>query len=267
MVAKFGDGKRKGTALELLSDVDHKLPTVSESALEAIGRIEMLFRAAPTIATSDAVKLRAVHRAIEQKAPFHHPRNSINDAMLIEIYSEEVAKGTGNRFIFVTHNKRDFSDVNEKHPHPDISAAFSRIKSLYFITLAEALRRIAPELVTDVMMEEEWIEQPRALSEILNAMDLLFHQVWYNRHQNTRYDIETGKTKIVEKETFPVKDHARRPIQRDVWEGALKSAARVEREYGLENLGPWTDFEWGMVNGKLSALRWVLGDDWDTLDT
>ena len=49
--------------------------------------------------------------------------------------------------------------------------------------------------------------------------------------------------------------------------GALKAARSVERRYGQKNLGPWDDFEWGMINGKLSALRWVLGDEWDMLDT
>ena len=43
--------------------------------------------------------------------------------------------------------------------------------------------------------------------------------------------------------------------------------ARVIAEYGIEKLGPYTDFEWGMLNGKMSALRWVLGDEWDFLDT
>lgn len=41
---------------------------------------------------------------------------------------------------------------------------------------------------------------------------------------------------------------------------------KVEERYGVYNLGPYSDFEWGMIDGKLSALRWVLGDEWDFLD-
>jgi hypothetical protein len=40
----------------------------------------------------------------------------------------------------------------------------------------------------------------------------------------------------------------------------------MEKKYGKRNLLV-DDFGWGMFNGKLSALRWVLGDDWDMLDT
>lgn len=45
------------------------------------------------------------------------------------------------------------------------------------------------------------------------------------------------------------------------------SLAAPEQPSWKRQLGPWTDFEWGMLSGKLSAIRWVLGDDWDMLDT
>lgn len=48
---------------------------------------------------------------------------------------------------------------------------------------------------------------------------------------------------------------------------AERAADSIRRELGPETLGPYTDFEWGEVNGKLSALRWVLGEDWDSLDS
>jgi hypothetical protein len=270
MVDQLGDTKQKRLVLEHLDDVDYKLPRLGESAVESIARVEKLLAAVAAVETSDGAKLRAAERAIAKKAPFHTQRNSMADAILMEVYGEMIAvKNPGVRFAFVTHNTKDFShsNVDNRLPHPDFADYFSKRKSLYLISLSEALRRVKPTLVSDLMLEHEWTQDPRGLTEIQEAMDLLFHQVWYNRHQVAREKIERGITKIVEQETFPVKDHLRRPIQRNVWEMAQKAAKKVEKQYGRENLGPWDDFEWGMVNGKLSALRWVLGEEWDMLDT
>ena len=52
-----------------------------------------------------------------------------------------------------------------------------------------------------------------------------------------------------------------------VWQSALKAAKKTEAEVVRDFLGPWDDFEWGKINGKLSAIRWVLGDERDMLDT
>ena len=185
------------------------------------------------------------------------------DAIIIETYGQCVQNQDfrGHRLALVTHNKDDFSDPtgSDKTPHPDFASYFSKRKSLYFISLAEAIQKLNPELVSDLMLEQEWNQEPRPLSEILDALHELLEKRWYQHHKQLEHDIKSGKIKIVEKETFPVKDHRTRPVQRDVWEGACKSAVRVERKYGKKNLGAWDDYEYGMVNGKVSALRWALG--------
>jgi hypothetical protein len=185
---KFGDPRKKSTVLSQLNDVDYRLPTLGSAAVNTVGRIKKLFEDTAVVEISDSVKLRAAQRAIDKRAPFHRQRNGIDDAVLIEIYADAVtAKAApGRRFAFVTHNIKDFShpDANNKLPHPDIAASFSRVRSLYFITLGEALRRVRPEQFADLMIEQEWIEEPRRLPEILSSIDELTTRVWYNRHKN-----------------------------------------------------------------------------------
>jgi len=266
-----GDKRRTRAVLRHLDDVNQKLPLVGGTVSNVLDQIERMLEATPLLEPSDAAKLKAAQRAVDKRAPFHRDRNSMADALLIEMYSEYIRANTaaGQRFAFVTHNKNDFSLVNGNHklPHPDLADRFSRIKSRYFINLPELLHRIDPTLVSDVMLEQSWTQEPRGLTEILEAEDLFSSQVWYDRHSGMASRVKEGSTKIVDKETYPRPRGGPDTIQRDIWQAALKAAKRTERRYGKKNLGPWTDFEWGMINGKLSALRWALGDEWDMLDT
>jgi hypothetical protein len=167
LVDKVGDPKRKRLVLEHLNDTDHRLPTLGDSAIESVARIEALFKTATVLEIPDGAKLRAAQRALDGRAPFHRQKNSMNDALLIEMYADAAGNpaARGDRFAFVTHNTKDFSatNTNNKLPHPDIAGYFSKIKSLYFTSLGEALRRLAPTLVTDMMIEDEWAQEPRRL--------------------------------------------------------------------------------------------------------
>jgi hypothetical protein len=91
----------------------------------------------------------------------------------------------------------------------------------------------------------------RTKQEVRGEIDKLCNQVWYNRHLNLKISLEGGV------ET----------VDPEIWKQALQAAEDVRAKYLASELGPWTDFEWGMINGKLSALRWVLGGVWDDLDT
>jgi hypothetical protein len=259
---------RKKTLIEELEQVDHQLVNLRDQAVEMAERIERLLAAGELREITDAIKLRASDRGIEKRAPFHRQRNGMNDAILVETYADMVAeKKEAQHLAFVTHNVRDFSDPtgNQRVPHPDIAQLFTSTHCRYFITLGEALRCIRPEQYADLVIEQEWLDRPRRrIAEIVTAEHEFFEKVWYNRHILFRKKVERGQIAIVKKETLPFKDRSR-SVPRDIWEEALRAAEKIEKRYGSENLGPWSNFEWGMINGKLSALRWVLGDEWDML--
>jgi hypothetical protein len=266
------DPRRRRALLAQLDDLNHKIPLIGGAAEGVLERTGKLLQQATIVEISDAAKLRAADRALNRKAPCHREsKNSIADAIVIEAYFEAVEAGkAGERFAFVTHNKKDFSILNgnQKVPHPDLAPRFSRIKSMYFINLAELLRRIDPSTVTELIWEQMWQQEPRSLSEMLAAHEVLWRQVWYNRHKNREWMVQQGKIKMVPRDVWEKgKRNNQSQIVDEIWKGALRAARRTERELGKGKIGPWTDFEWGMINGKLSAIRWVLGDDWDMLDT
>lgn len=52
----------------------------------------------------------------------------------------------------------------------------------------------------------------------------------------------------------------------EIEEGRLKALEKVEKEYP-EVLDGFSEWECGYWNGILGAMRWVMGEDKDMLDT
>lgn len=187
MLTKLGEEKAKAEAIKQLNEIDQQSVNYRDAASEGVKRIEALFERSTQVRTSPDIKLAAADRAIKNKAPFHRQRNSMNDAILIEIFGY-MQKGRGGHYVFVTHNIKDFSHigVDEQKPHPETK-------------LGDALNKFRPN------------ERAR-----------------------------------------------QRPCGTSNSSSHLGSSREVRTSGGNQ---VWSYRAW------MSALRWVVGDDWDMLDT
>jgi hypothetical protein len=117
------------------------------------------------------------------------------------------------------------------------------------------LERMSKRKMT-LLRKHDLTEAPlRSVRTILKAEEEFFDRIWYDRKLVLIANIKGG----IEKRSTP-----------DIEKGMRAAMKKVEEKYGGKKaLRKYykDDFEWGMLNGKLSALRWVLGDDWDMLDT
>jgi hypothetical protein len=157
----------------------------------------------------------------------------------------------------VTSNSDDFSTPqgDKREPHPDLAGIFGEGSSygLGVDGLRKILAEHLGEELEELFAETDFVEEPRRLDEIQEAESELFDRIWYQRSINRLARLEDAG-------------------DQDAVNGLLAVAGppmrKVEDRYGgPTELGPYDDFEWGMLNGKMSALRWVLGAEWDFLDT
>lgn len=255
-VTPFGDEHRRA-----LDELSHNVPLIGAMTTRNFDDVEKLLRAAELREPTDSERQGAVQRALDKTAPFHRSKNSIADALIIESYASalEEADRDSNPHAFVTTNSDDFSTSNgdQRIPHPDLAGLFDKPGSTYGLGV-DGLDGILIDHFGDDWMQElyddfDFQEDPRRLDEILEAEQEYFDRVWYHRSLMHDYRLEDDG------DIQGLAEHQK---------VAGPGRARVEAKFaGQDKLGPYTDFELGMLNGKLSTLRWVLGSEWDFLDT
>lgn len=146
---------------------------------------------------------------------------------------------------FLSNSAKDYLDTYRRNNRPPFKIKYWERPQFETMTR----RKVT------LLRKHDLTEAPlRSIRTVMKAEEEFFDRIWYDRSLvHEANDREQGKKM--------------EPKLRKV---VLAARAKVEAKYGGKKAMRdyyKSDFEWGMMNGKLSALRWVLGDEWDFLDT
>jgi hypothetical protein len=172
------------------------------------------------------------------QAPSPGPGHDIAKAVLLELYLGATA----------------LADL-EEHPHAlvtgtpaDPAPAFARSGSVQvhgIEGLATVLRQHFGETWPTGPAEPDGAAPLRPPAQIREWEQEISDRIWYQQTVNHAYKISNARELA------------------DFMDAAKPAMQRMEAAYG-QSLGPYSDYEWGMLHGKLSALRWVMGAEKDS---
>jgi len=170
---------------DAISDLAYEMPLIGAMATRNFNDIVQLLNEGRALAGAEGERTRVVDRGPANKAPLHRNKNSVADALLIELYASAVAAAAGGEpYCFVTSNWEDFSvqKGDQRLPHPDIADLFDGGRSRYFLGvdgLSSALADYLGEEFEEILEMSDFQEDPRRLAEILEAEQEFFDRVWY----------------------------------------------------------------------------------------
>lgn len=139
-----------------LEETRQHIPLVNAMTPQNFREIDELLRNGRTLTPTDVEYGRVVKRGLDKKAPFGSDKNSVADALLIELYSSQLEQADpGDVYCFVTSNHRDFSMPNGDHrqPHPDLADLFPGQRSRYLYQI-EGLHGMLLDYFGDEFIEE-----------------------------------------------------------------------------------------------------------------
>jgi hypothetical protein len=179
----------------------HQIPLISASMMQSFAEISELLGGGTLVKPTAADNERVVRRGIGKLAPLHLQKNSVADALLIELYASLLAVGEPriDRYCFATSNYQDFSvpGGDRQVPHADIADYFPGKRSRYAYGvdgLREALADYFDERFAQEAAEVQLLHtDPRTYGEILAAETELADKISHVRKLIVKEKAEVGE--------------------------------------------------------------------------